>query len=284
MSIKAIYKLMRLDKPVGIWLLLWPTLQSFLLASQNIPINWYILSILILGVVIMRSIGCVINDLCDIKFDKQVNRTKYRPLVTQEVSKPCAYIIILIGLVLALLLVLQLPSLCFYLAIIGVALVIVYPLSKRWFVCPQVFLGLAFGLMPSLIAYAAVNSSLEGISEVFLLSVIIWPIAYDTLYAMADKPDDIKLKLHSSAKLFGQYDMQGVVIMYCLWLFLWLIITWQLQSLFLLLALLLVLVLFSPYLKKASTKIPKYCFQAFLFNATIGGIICCSLWIDRLMR
>ena len=280
MQLKYVWRLMRLDKPIGIWLLLWPTWQTAFLINNLDTMDWRVFAIVTIGVFVMRSIGCVVNDLCDIKFDVAVARTKNRPLVTGKVTPFVAKNIVFVGLVLAGLLVLQLPVICFYLALIGVALVVIYPLSKRWFICPQLLLGVVFGLMPVLITFAAFTGGVTNLPWVFCFAATIWPIAYDNLYAMADKQDDLKLDLYSSAKFLGKYDWLGSVIIYLLWWLCWVYIAWQISSVWLVLALVLSLVIFYPKLLAAKNHNPISCMQAFKFNAVIGLLLCVALLLS----
>jgi len=279
MKMLDVVKLMRLDKPVGIWLLLWPTWQTAFVVKDFSSMNWHVFFILTVGVVLMRSIGCVINDVCDINFDKHVIRTQNRPLVTQSIDKKHALAIVGLGLLVALVLVLQLPFKCLYLAIISLILVIVYPLSKRWFSCPQLFLALAFGLMPVLFTSAALHSDLLKLPFWFCLASTLWPIAYDNLYAIADKPDDIKLKLYSSAKLLGYYDWLGSVVCYIFWAIAWFIFAWQQQKIAIVVAIIISILILTPKLFCARNKNSLQCLKAFYCNSYIGAVLFFGLLI-----
>ena len=209
-------KLMRLDKPIGILLLLWPTLWGLWLSSVGSPSPW-VTVIFVLGVALMRSAGCIINDFADRDFDRHVARTKDRPLAARLIS-PREALLVAGGLVLlAFLLVLQLNWLTVKLSGVALALAVIYPFLKRVFWMPQAWLGVAFGFgIP--MAFAAHQNHIVPLAWVLLLANVFWAIAYDTEYAMVDRDDDIKLGLKSSAILFGRFDVAGVMICHALFL------------------------------------------------------------------
>jgi len=200
------WQLMRLDRPVGIWLLLWPTLWALWLAADGWP-SLTLIAVFTLGTVVMRSAGCVINDFADRDFDPQVERTRNRPLAAGRVSSRQA-LTLFVGLcLLALLLAWPLNRLALLLSIPAVALAASYPFAKRYHALPQAHLGIAFSWgIP--MAFAAVNGQVDW-PLVGLLSAanLCWVIAYDTLYAMVDRNDDLKAGVKSSAILFGRYDL-----------------------------------------------------------------------------
>lgn len=274
-----IIRLMRVNKPVGFWLLLWPSLQTVYYLTPNPPIKTIIL--LIFGTFITRSTGCVINDICDINFDKHVSRTKSRPLITQEVEKHTAILIAFIGLLLSLYIALQLPFLCFLLAIPAAILIIIYPLSKRWFFCPQLILSLAFA-WPVLITTAAITKSLANTPWLLFTASFFWTLAYDTLYAMSDKQDDLKLPIHSSAKLLGKKDFLGVILCYICCGVCWLLIALQQQSFIIFLG--LVISGCFLHIKLISAKRGSDFFAAFLINQYVGFLLFISIFIDGLVR
>src|SRR5258706_774667 len=203
-------KLMRLDKPIGILLLLWPTLWGLWLSSVGSPSPW-VTVIFVLGVALMRSAGCIINDFADRDFDRHVERTKGRPLAARLISTREALLVAGGLILLAFLLVLQLNWLTVKLSGIALALAVIYPFLKRVFWMPQAWLGVAFGFgIP--MAFAAHQNHIVPLAWVLLLANVFWAIAYDTEYAMVDRDDDIKLGLKSSAILFGRFDVAGVMI------------------------------------------------------------------------
>jgi 4-hydroxybenzoate polyprenyltransferase len=207
-------QLTRLNRPIGILLLLWPTLWGVWIAGDGHP-SWLIVFIFTLGTVLMRSAGCVINDYADRDIDKHVKRTKDRPLTSGKVSKSEA-LWLAAGLALAaFLLILPLNNLTLLLSIPAVFLAASYPFTKRFFAIPQAYLGIAFGFgIP--MAFAATQGNVPPVAWVLLLANVFWCIAYDTEYAMVDRDDDVKLGIHSSALFFGKYDVIAVMACYAL--------------------------------------------------------------------
>ncbi|MEI7841743.1 MAG: 4-hydroxybenzoate octaprenyltransferase [Gallionellaceae bacterium] len=206
------FQLARLHRPIGILLLLWPTLWGLWIASAGHP-NWLILLIFTLGTVLMRSAGCVINDYADRDIDKHVKRTKDRPLTSGKVSTREALLLAAGLSLIAFLLILPLNRLTLLLSIPAVFLAASYPFTKRFFAIPQAYLGIAFGFgIP--MAFAATLGDVPTVAWVLLLANVFWAIAYDTEYAMVDRDDDIHLGIHSSALFFGKYDVIAVMVCY----------------------------------------------------------------------
>jgi 4-hydroxybenzoate polyprenyltransferase len=208
-------RLMRLDKPIGILLLLWPTLWALWLSSDGRP-SWAVVLVFILGTVLMRSAGCVINDYADRDFDKHVERTKERPLTAGRVStkEALALFAVLCLLAFALVLVLGKP-LVIWLSIPAVFLAASYPFTKRFLAIPQAYLGIAFGFgIP--MAYAAHLGSVPAEAWWLLLANVFWAVAYDTEYAMVDREDDLKIGIKTSAITFGRFDVLAVMLCYAL--------------------------------------------------------------------
>jgi 4-hydroxybenzoate polyprenyltransferase len=211
-KLSAFERLMRLDKPIGILLLLWPTLWALWLASYGRP-DWMIVWIFVLGTVLMRSAGCVINDLVDRKFDGCVERTQNRPLVTGEVSVKEALILVMFLISAAFGLVLFLNEHAILLAFAALFLAVSYPFTKRFFAIPQAYLGIAFGFgIP--MAFAALTGIVPREAWLMLLANIFWAIAYDTEYAMVDREDDLKIGIRSSAIFFRRFDILAIIICY----------------------------------------------------------------------
>ena len=209
--------LMRLDRPIGIWLLLWPTLWALWSASGGHP-QMRLLAIFLAGTVLMRSAGCVINDLFDRDIDPYVRRTRIRPLAARRVAPAEALALFAALVATALLLVLQLDPLCLRLSFIGAGLTVSYPLFKRWFPIPQLYLGLSFGWAVPM-AYAAVLGEVPRVGWVLMLAAVVWAGVYDTFYAMADRPDDLRIGIKSSAITFGDMDLMMVAAMQVMVLF-----------------------------------------------------------------
>jgi 4-hydroxybenzoate polyprenyltransferase len=199
------WRLARLDRPVGWLLLLWPTLWALWIAGDGRPQPQIVL-VFVLGVVTMRAAGCVINDYLDRDFDPHVARTRNRPLATGAVSPFEALILFAVLMTLSLGLVLTLNRETLVLAFAGGAIAVSYPLAKRFTYLPQVYLGLAFSWgIP--MAFAAQDKAVGALAWSLVLANLLWTVAYDTMYAMADRPDDLKVGIKSSAILFGRFDL-----------------------------------------------------------------------------
>lgn len=220
-KVKPFWELMRLDKPVGIYLLLWPTFWALWVAAKGIP-DFSILVIFILGVIFMRSAGCVINDYADRKVDGHVTRTQARPLVTGSVTSKQALILFFSLLAMSFILVLFTNTLTIQLSFAGAALAAIYPFMKRHTHLPQVFLGAAFSWAIPM-AFAAQAGELPRYIWLIYIANLSWTVAYDTMYAMVDRDDDIKIGVKSTAILFADADkvmiaiLQGIAI-FCLFL------------------------------------------------------------------
>jgi 4-hydroxybenzoate polyprenyltransferase len=205
-------RLMRLDKPIGILLLLWPTLWALLIAGSGRP-DWIIVLIFVTGTVLMRSAGCVMNDIADSQYDGLVERTQHRPLPNNEVTKKEAYLLATLLILVAFGMVSLLNLLTVKLSIIALFLAITYPFTKRFFVMPQAYLGISFGFgIP--MAFAAINNFIPPVAWILLLANVFWAIAYDTEYAMVDREDDLKIGIKSSAITFGRFDVIAVMVCY----------------------------------------------------------------------
>ncbi|OIO08875.1 MAG: 4-hydroxybenzoate polyprenyltransferase [Gallionellaceae bacterium CG1_02_60_325] len=211
-------QLTRLHRPIGILLLLWPTLWAVWIASKGHP-AWLILVIFTLGTVLMRSAGCAINDYADRHIDKHVKRTQDRPLTSGKVTERETLWIAAGLAVAAFLLILPLNKLTLLLSIPAVLLAASYPFTKRFLALPQAYLGIAFGFgIP--MAFAATLGHVPPVAWVLLLANVFWAIAYDTEYAMVDRDDDIHLGIHSAALLFGKYEVIAVMSCYVITLLL----------------------------------------------------------------
>jgi 4-hydroxybenzoate polyprenyltransferase len=197
-------KLMRADKPIGTLLLLWPTLWALWIAAGGIP-QWHLLAIFVLGVFLMRSAGCVINDFADRDFDAHVERTAQRPLATGAVSKHEALLLAAALCALAFILVLFTNRLTILLSFGAVLLAALYPFMKRYTHLPQLVLGAAFGWSIPM-AFAAQSNALPAGCWLLFIANLLWTVAYDTFYAMVDRDDDIKIGVKSTAILFGDDD------------------------------------------------------------------------------
>jgi 4-hydroxybenzoate polyprenyltransferase len=205
-------RLMRLDKPIGILLLLWPTLWALWIAGAGAP-DPLVLAIFVAGTVLMRSAGCVINDYADRNFDPHVERTRLRPLATGAVTTREALALAAGLSVLAFVLILPLHPLVIALSVPALFLAGSYPYTKRFLAIPQAYLGIAFGFgIP--MAFAALLHEVPAIAWVMLAAKILWAVAYDTEYAMVDRPDDLKIGIKTSAITFGRFDVAAVMLCY----------------------------------------------------------------------
>ncbi len=207
-------QLTRLHRPIGILLLLWPTLWAVWIAADGHP-SWLILLIFTLGTVLMRSSGCAVNDYADRHIDKHVKRTQDRPLTSGKISEREALWVAVVLALISFALILPLNPLTWLMAFPALFLAASYPFTKRFFAIPQAYLGIAFGFgIP--MAFAATHGSVPPVAWVLLLANVFWAVAYDTEYAMVDRDDDIHLGIHSSALFFGKYDVVAVMACYAI--------------------------------------------------------------------
>ena len=282
-KLDAYERLMRLDKPIGILLLLWPTLWALWLASRGIP-DWITLLIFVTGTVLMRSAGCVMNDIADRKLDGLVERTKNRPLATGEVSLKEAYLLAAGLALMAFALVLQFNKTTILLSFAALFLAATYPFTKRFLAIPQAYLGVAFGFgIP--MAFAAVNDYIPPLTWVLLAANVFWAMAYDTEYAMMDRDDDVKIGIKSSAIFFGKYDVIAVMMCYAIMLGLLAYVGKFMgygKFYFIGLAAAFALACWQYVLIKSRDK--SHCFKAFLHNNWIGLVLFIGLAAEYYFR
>lgn len=277
----SLFQLMRFDKPIGIMLLLWPTLMALWIGVEGVPpFKW--LMIFILGVVLMRAAGCVINDLTDVVFDKDVERTRQRPLVVGAISKSQALSLWFFLMALGLFIASFLSWKALGLAVIAAFLMIFYPRSKRLTHLPQVVLGLAFS-MGMLMALIEMRTFLVWSDAYWLLANVLWVIAYDTCYALADREDDRKIGVRSTAILFGDLAVFWVAALQVMALFFWAKAGWALGlGVEFFAALLMVLLLFIRQLQLIAGAFPARCMEAFRLNQWVGLVLFLSMvWVYR---
>ncbi len=277
-------KLMRLDKPIGTLLLLWPTLWALWLSSAGRP-DWMLVWVFALGTLLMRSAGCVINDFADRDFDKHVERTRERPLTTGQVSsrEALALFALLCLASFALVLLLRKPLLI-WLSFAAFFLAATYPLTKRFFAIPQAYLGVAFGFgIP--MAYAAQLGEVPAQAWWLLLANIFWAVAYDTEYAMVDRNDDLKIGIKTSAITFGRFDVAAVMLCYAatLALIAWVGSTYALGWPFYT-ALAIAAGIMGVHYTWIRGRERMACFKAFLHNNWVGGVIFAGIALDFLLR
>jgi 4-hydroxybenzoate polyprenyltransferase len=280
----AYARLMRLDKPIGTLLLVWPTLWALWLAARGVP-DARMLVIFLLGTLLMRSAGCVINDYADRDFDPHVARTQHRPLASRRVSTREAFILAGVLLLAAFALVLQLNALTVRLSFVALAIAASYPFTKRFFWLPQAYLGIAFGFgIP--MAYAALLRALPAEAWVLLLANIFWTIAYDTEYAMVDREDDLKIGIRTAAILFGRRDVAAVVGCYAAFVVILAGLGWHLRLEWpYYVGLSAACVLAGYHFLLIRAREPASCFRAFRHNNWVGAAvfagIAAALWIER---
>ena len=273
--------IMRLDRPIGIYLLLWPTLWSLWLTAQDWP-NPMLLLIFVVGVVVMRSAGCVINDIADREIDPFVERTKNRPLASGTMTVKQAWILFAGLILVAFCLVLQLNIRSIAFAFGGLALTILYPFCKRLFAAPQLILGLAFSWGIPMV-FASTNSPFDLAFYLLWLATALWIVLYDTFYAMVDQVDDAQLGLYSTALLFG--SKTSVIIGFLQLIILCLLgLISHLFNLgnFFYFSILGVAILFFRQQFLIRNKQPETCLKAFLENNYIGGIIFLGIVLNDL--
>jgi 4-hydroxybenzoate polyprenyltransferase len=227
MSKLALYlRLVRADKPIGILLLLWPTLWALWMAAGGRPNPLYV-AIFVVGTALMRSAGCAINDYADRDFDLHVKRTAERPLTSGRVRAWEAVMIAVVLAIISFLLILPLNALTKQLSVVAVIVAGTYPYFKRFFAIPQAYLGIAFGFgIP--MSFAAVQGHVPAVAWWLLIANVFWAVAYDTEYAMVDRDDDLKIGIKTSAITFGRFDVAAVMLCYGAALGIDLICGWQL--------------------------------------------------------
>ena len=264
--------LIRLDKPIGTLLLLWPTLWALWLASSGVP-DFNILLIFVVGTFLMRSAGCAINDYADRDFDRHVQRTKARPVTSGKISGKEAVAVALTLALVAFVLIQPLNAFTKQLSVLAVLVAFIYPFTKRFFAMPQAVLGIAFGFgIP--MAYAAVLDFIPLEAWVLFMGNIFWAIAYDTAYAMVDREDDLRLGLHTSAITFGKHDVAAIGICYSA-LFLTQLWVAELADLsnYFLVGWLMALACAIYHMQLVSTREREKCFLAFRHNNWLGGFL-----------
>ena len=282
--LKYYIELTRLNRPIGILLLLWPTLWALWIASNGRP-NVTILVVFVLGTILMRSAGCAVNDYADRDFDAHVKRTAQRPLASKKISTAEALIIAgVLALIAFMLVAIFLNRLTLALSIVALFLAASYPFTKRFFVMPQAYLGIAFGFgIP--MAFAAETGAVPALAWWLLAANVFWTIAYDTEYAMVDRDDDVKIGIKTTALLFGKYDIAMVMLCYLAMLA---ILTGIGKAIGLGWPYFVGLVFASGIAMFHYTLIAKRerdrCFKAFLHNNWLGFVVFSGLMFDYALR
>ncbi|HJQ62221.1 MAG TPA: 4-hydroxybenzoate octaprenyltransferase [Burkholderiales bacterium] len=282
-KLDAYEKLMRLDKPIGILLLLWPVLWGLWLAAPG-ALRADIVIIFVLGTVLTRSGGCIINDYADRNFDPHVARTRERPLAAGRVTPVEALVLAAVLFLLAFLLVLFLNRLTILLSLAALFLAVTYPFIKRFFALPQAYLGIAFGISIPM-AFAANHGTIAPVAWVMLLANVFWAIAYDTEYAMVDRDDDMRIGIKSSAILLGRHDVAAVMV--CHAAFLGIMATvgvWMRLGVLYYVGLALAGGFVLHQYQLIRDRDPQQCFAAFLNNNWVGAAVFAGIAIDVFFR
>jgi 4-hydroxybenzoate polyprenyltransferase len=277
------FRLIRLDKPIGILLLLWPTLNALWLASNGKP-DWTLVGIFTLGTVLMRSAGCAINDFADREFDRHVKRTAARPLTSGKIHAWEAVMIAAVLTLISFALILPLNTLTKELSVAAVLIAASYPYFKRFFAIPQAYLGIAFGFgIP--MAFAAVQGTVPAAAWWLLVANIFWAMAYDTEYAMVDRDDDLKIGIKTSAITFGRYDVAAVMLCYALTFAIIFLVGWQsgLRTWFAV-GLLVAAGCAIYHYNLIRERDRMRCFAAFRHNNWLGAAIFGGIALDYLLR
>lgn len=281
-KLQAYYKLMRMDKPIGTYLLLWPTVWALLIAANGTP-PITIAVVFVLGVLTMRSAGCVINDYADRNVDGKVERTKSRPLVSGEVSEKEALLLFSALIFLSFLLVLTLNVKTVLLSFGALALATLYPFMKRYTHLPQVVLGAAFSWSIPM-AFMAINEQIGWLAWLLYATNLIWTVGYDTEYAMVDRDDDLRIGVKSTAILFAKWDKLAIALTQLITLVLLTYIAYFLNMtwpVYLSLVAMLAFFVYQQHLIKNRNR--ANCFKAFLNNHYAGMCVaiglCCHYWI-----
>ena len=278
---KAYLRLMRLHQPVGIWLLLWPTLWALLIAGEGRP-DEHVLVVFIIGTVILRSAGCIINDYADRNIDSHVERTKDRPLATGQINVRDAIKLFIMLMLVGFALVLTMNRLTQGFAVAGALITILYPFSKRFISFPQLVLGVAFAWGVPM-AFAAQLEFVPRVGWLLFINTIIWGVIYDTEYAMADRNEDLKIGVKSSAIFFGDLDRIFVGVLQLMFLVGMILVGqsanlggWFLSSI----GIAGILFLYQQYLIRNRDALR--CFNAFKNNATLGLFVLTGIVLDYL--
>lgn len=272
-------RLVRLNRPIGIFLLMWPALWAVWLAGEGAP-PWSVVVIFVLGVVFMRSAGCAINDFADRDFDGHVARTKARPIAAGEVTPGEAVAVFGVLVLMAFGLVLFLNWQTVLLSVVALVLAVIYPFMKRFTHLPQVFLGAAFGWAIPM-AFMAIREEIPGFAWLLFIATVIWALIYDTQYAMVDRDDDLKVGIKSTAILFGRYDLVAIGFLQAVMLALLLLIGRMAElgpAFFVGLGVAGGLAVYQHYLTRHRE--PAACFKAFLNNNYFGMAIFIGLVVN----
>ena len=275
----AYFRLMRLDKPIGIYLLLWPTYWALFLSAEGWP-DIDLLIIFTCGVIITRSAGCVINDYADREIDKHIARTRDRPIAAGEISPKAALLLFFALALAAFALVLLTNTLTIKISFIALALAVLYPFTKRWTNLPQLILGLAFAMSVPM-AFSAQTGTVPVSAGWIFLATVLWTLIYDTLYAMADRDEDLKIGVKSTAILFAKYEQIFITLLQILLMIVFIKIgnLFDLGAIYgISLIIILLLMIYHQFLIKKRQKMDY--FKAFINNHFIGMAVFFGIFLS----
>ncbi len=265
-------ELIRFERPIGTYLLLWPTLWALAIAGEGGPDGW-VLFVFVCGVFLMRSAGCAINDYADRDIDLHVERTRERPLTSGRITSREALAVFAVLGLLAFLLVLTLNRLTIMLSFVGILLAATYPFMKRYHYLPQVHMGAAFGWAVPM-AYAAQTGSLPKMAWLLYVATLVWAVAYDTIYSMVDRDDDLRIGVKSTAILFGDYDRVMIALLQALFVLAMFLVGLDLGFsgvYYVALGVAALLLAYQQFL--IFDRVREHCFIAFLNNQWVGALI-----------
>ncbi|MDO5686380.1 MAG: 4-hydroxybenzoate octaprenyltransferase [Neisseria sp.] len=280
---KVYLRLMRADKPIGTLLLLWPTLWALWIAGNGRP-TWYLVILFMLGTFLMRSAGCVVNDFADRNFDGAVERTKMRPFAQGEVTPREAFALCVVLCLLAMLCLIPMNRLTWLMSLPALFLAVTYPFTKRFFPLPQLYLGLAYSFgIP--MAFAAQAGTVPPLAWLLFFANVAWTLAYDTIYAIADKPDDLKIGIKTSAVTFGDHDVAWVMFFHVLFAVLMAVAGYLIQASWVYwLAWCVALVMQLSQYFRIRSRDRMACFHTFLFNNRVGLVLFVGVWLHYVLQ
>ncbi|MFN7751414.1 MAG: 4-hydroxybenzoate octaprenyltransferase [Pseudomonadota bacterium] len=273
-------RLMRLDRPVGILLLLWPALWALWLAARGHP-EWLLVWVFVIGAVLMRSAGCIVNDVADRDFDRHVRRTAERPITAGRIGVREALVLAaVLTLIAGAIVIVLLDTRTVLLSLLALAVAFTYPYSKRFFALPQAWLGIAFGFGVPM-AWSAATGAVPLVAWLLMLANVFWAIAYDTAYAMVDREDDLRIGIRTSAITFGRHDVRGFALAHGLFLVtLVLVGAMSGSGIAYHAGLVIAALMIRHQVRLCATREPSACFRAFMNNIAVGGVVFAAIVVD----
>ena len=273
-------RLMRLDRPVGILLLLWPALWALWLAARGHP-EWLLVWVFVIGAVLMRSAGCIVNDVADRDFDRHVRRTAERPITAGRIGvREALALAAVLTLIAGAIVIVLLDTRTVLLSLLALAVAFTYPYSKRFFALPQAWLGIAFGFGVPM-AWSAATGAVPLVAWLLMLANVFWAIAYDTAYAMVDREDDLRIGIRTSAITFGRHDVRGFALAHSLFLVtLVLVGAMSGSGIAYYAGLVIAALMIRHQVRLCATREPSACFRAFMNNIAVGGVVFAAIVVD----